>query len=345
MDALGMQLEVTDNPFVPFDDYRTGPEYSYIRMEVPAENWEKALELTAEITLHPAFEPASLEAVRGMMMGSAARSGESASSRSRKLFMEKLLGGNVLAKEVDGSPRTLGGITIEDVKAYYQEYFTAGNVICTMVGDAPPAETAEKVSQLFAGMPDGKSLQYEQSVPVFTPGDFREKLGKKQSSIRLGYLLEKLPESDRAALTIANDLLSSKMSFELREVQGLAYSMGTAVGMENGWGYLTAAMGTGPENIDKALSGIKSELAKAAQGKYTEKEVTKAKNSYIGSRNMRLLTSANRAMYMGIHTMKGEPLDTENARLQAVREVTTEEVNKAAKKYFRNDNLLIVVIE
>ena len=345
MDRMGMNLEVTDNPWIPFDDYRTSPEFSYIRMEVPVENWEEALKLTAEIILKPSFSPRAIEPVRGMTMGSIGRSSESASAISRSTFMNKLLGDHVLAMDTDGSMRSLPGITAADLQDYHARYFTADNLILSIVADADGGEIANSVKNLFGGMANTGVPQPVSPAPVMEAGDFRETLGKRQSYLRLGYLIENLPEEDEAPLIVANALLSENMSFELREVQGLAYSMGSSVGIQDGWGYLAVSMGTGAQNIETALAGIKDQLAKAAEGSYSQKEVTKAVNSYIGRRNMRLLTSINRAYYMGLHTFKSQDADYQQKSLQAISQVTVEDVNRCAKKYFKSEELLIVVVE
>ena len=194
-------------------------------------------------------------------------------------------------------------------------------------------------------MPEGKLSSPQAVKPSPEYGEFREALGKRQSYVRIGYLIDHIPAEDRAALTVANDILSENMSFELREVQGLAYSMGSSLAVEGDWGYLMISMGTGPQNLEKAVEGIKKQLAVFADSEFSEREVTKAKNSFIGWRNMRLLTSANRAYYMGIHTMAGAEPDEEFKRLEEIGNVTSSEVNRCLKKYFQPDKLLTVIVE
>ncbi|MBC8277338.1 MAG: insulinase family protein [FCB group bacterium] len=345
MNRMGMNLEVTDNPWIPYDNYRTSPEFSYIRMEVPVENWEEALKLTAEVILNPSFSPQNIEPVKGMTMGVIGRSSESASAISRSTFMTKLLGDHVLTMDTDGNMRSLPGITAADLQNYHAGYFTADNLILSIVADADGNDVANSVKKLFGKMTNSGLPQPVSPAPAMEVGEFRETLGKRQSYIRLGYLLESLPEEDKAPLTVANALLSENMSFELRERQGLAYSMGSSVGIQDDWGYLIVSMGTGAQNIETALEGIKDQLAKAAEGGYSQREITKAVNSYIGRRNMRLLTSINRAYYMGLHTFKGQDADYQQKYLEVIAEVTVDDVNRCAEKYFKPEELLIVVVE
>lgn len=345
MNALGMRVEVTDNPWIPFDDYRTTPEYSFVRMETATEYWREALTLTAEIIKKPSINPGDVEAIRGMLIGAAARESKSASAKSKAMLNDCLFGSHVLAMSVNGDMRSLSATTREDLVEHHDNYISPYNLILSIVGDPPAEEIADEVIKLFGGSKPVGATAISSTAPTSKPGEYRESLGKKQSYIRLGYLIDEIPEEDEAPLRIAAAILSDKMAFQLRERQGLAYSLGALVGFREGWGYFTAHIGTGPENIETALTGMKEQIAKAAEGRFTEKEVTKAVNSYLGRRNMRLLTSINRASYLGIYTMRGEPLDTSEIWAQAIKSVTANEVNRCAKEYFKTDDLVVVVVE
>ena len=345
MNSMGINIEVDDNPWIPFDDYRTTPKFSFIRMETIDDYWGEALELTAEIIRKPSFSPGAMEAVRGMLIGAAARGSESASVKAKSLFYEKLLGDNVMAMDVDGNMMTLSGVTREDLLDYHQRYFSPDNMILTIVGSPPAKEIAEKVKALFGGMEPSGISAADSSPPVSQIGEYKEKLGKKQSYIYLGYLIEEIPEENRAPLAVANSILSDKMQFQLRERQGLAYSLGSSVSLQEGWGYFLVQMGTGPENIETALAGIKEQISLASKGKFSEKDVTKAVNFYMGRRNMRLLTSINRAYYMGIYAMEDKPLDSARKWLEKIKAVTYEDARACAKEYFKTEDLVIVVVE
>jgi predicted Zn-dependent peptidase len=135
------------------------------------------------------------------------------------------------------------------------------------------------------------------------------------------------------------------MQFELREKQGLAYSLGSEVSLQDGWGYFTVNVGTRADNIEIALKGIKEQIAFVAGGGFSEKEMRKAINSYIEYQNLRLLTSANRAMYLGIFAYNEKELDTLQKRLSALKELKIDEVKVIANKYFTNESEVTVIVE
>ena len=146
-------------------------------------------------------------------------------------------------------------------------------------------------------------------------------------------------------MTVANAILSEKLQFQLRERQGLAYSLGSSVSLHDEWGHFIVSMGTGGENIETALEGIKDQIELAAKGKFSDDDIIRAVNSYVGRRNMRLLTSINRASYMGIYAMKGKPVDSAQTWLESIKSVDYNQVRNCAEKYFKTDDLIIVIVE
>jgi predicted Zn-dependent peptidase len=345
LQRLGMNLETADNPYIPMDDYRTTPEYSFIRLEVPQESWREALTLAGEIVLTPSFSEEAIEATRGELIGGLAREGESASAKAKSLFMKKAVGDNVLSKNVNGSMRSIPSITKEDLLNFHHRYFAPDNLILSVVGGDNPAEITAKLREIFGGLKPTGIKPADNPAPLTVPGDYREKMGKKQSYICYGFLIPTLPEEDKNALLIANAVLSDKMQFELRERQGLAYSLGSEVSLQEGWGYFVVNMGTRADNIETAMKGIKEQIESIAQGEFTEKDMRKALNSYIEYQTLRLLTSANRAMYMGISALKGRELDSVQKRLSELKTITPEQVKSSAKKYFKSENTITIIIE
>jgi predicted Zn-dependent peptidase len=158
-------------------------------------------------------------------------------------------------------------------------------------------------------------------------------------------LISEIPPEDEAPLKIAAEILGEKMAFQLRERQGLAYSISAEVEVRQGWGYFSAFMGTAPDNLETALAGLKEQIMQAGKGGFTVKEVERAANSFMGARNMRLLTSINRAYYLGIYAFKGLPLNYGEKWSEKVKAVSVDEVNRCAQKYFKLDNLVTVVVE
>ena len=101
-------------------------------------------------------------------------------------------------------------------------------------------------------------------------------------------------------MTVVNGLLNERLVRELREKEGLAYSVGASLGVVEGSAVLTVSMGTAPEKIEQAREGIRREIANLRTMEVTADDVARRVNAVTGRLQMRMLSSLNRAFYLGL---------------------------------------------
>jgi predicted Zn-dependent peptidase len=177
------------------------------------------------------------------------------------------------------------------------------------------------------------------------PKQVVEKAGKGQSYLYLGAILNEVAPADRAALDIMNAILSSRVAFELREKKGLAYALGTSLGLHDGWGWLVATIGTRPQNLEAARNGILEQIEAMRTAAPDAKEVEKNINAYVGRMLMRRLSRINAAYYYGLYEFEGLGYDYYERSLAEWRKVTKEDVERVANKYLPRDQFVTVIVE
>ncbi len=98
----GVDLKEADSPMIPFDDRYHVPDFSYVRLEGPAENLEAALTGLAEMISDPAWDVAGWEAA--VASHEAARKADNrGSEKAGQFFFSALLGSDhPLAQPVSG---------------------------------------------------------------------------------------------------------------------------------------------------------------------------------------------------------------------------------------------------
>jgi zinc protease len=349
---MGATLQVTDNPFIPFDDYYFTGEYSYIRFETLGEFAEAGLGLLAHLVQKPPIRQDAVDAVREEMLGIIRRDKGKPSAVAGRLFLDKLLPGNPLSRPLLGTEESLQSITIDDLTAFHRIYFAPPNLILSVVGNAPVDDLKKWAETSFGKIPDERGTKAG-IPPAPMPksparkGDKPEKaeeaVGKEQSSIFIGSVLGWKPE-DLPALTAMNEILSERLAFDLREKQGLAYSIGAALHIAGGgqtpWGWLAASMGTSPANIDKSAAGILKEMGNLGAAAPDEMELRKAVAEYVGKILRRRLPSVGYAYILGLEEFLGMPPGYQMQLLDAMKRLKPEDVQKAAKKYVHTDAMV-----
>ncbi len=148
--------------------------------------------------------------------------------------------GHIPAGTIDG----VNGITIEDVRNFYREYYTRDNVVIGL-GGGYDRQLLEKIRTDLAKLPPGKPQGEKGTGPLTTGGlsplpvsppkidGLQVKIVEKDCSataIEIGYPIDLLRgEKDWYALAVANSWLgehrnsSSHLYHVLREIRGLNY--------------------------------------------------------------------------------------------------------------------------
>ncbi|HEX7343131.1 MAG TPA: insulinase family protein, partial [bacterium] len=181
--------------------------------------------------------------------------------------------------------------------------------------------------------------------PNMPAGRQEEAGGKDQSFIGMGYAFDLKSPADRAPLAILNSIISDRMQFQLREKEGLAYTLGSSVNFQSNWGVWAATMGTGPQNLIRAEAGIKEQLARAMKEKFTERDVEKARNAYLGRQMLRSLSRINQTYLMGLAEFRGEGAQSYRKWAQEVGQVKADEVIRVAREYLRTEGLTVAIVK
>ena len=154
-----------------------------------------------------------------------------------------------------------------------------------------------------------------------------------------------MPESDRAALATASLVLSDRLQMDLRETQGLAYSIGASLAtLGEDRGLLSVAMGTAPDNVEKAEAEIRRVASELRAGPIESDEIQRVVAARVGRILMRRLPTQNQAMYDGLQLFYGRPTGGNLEFLEAISTVTPEQVADAAKRYIDPDRWVVAII-
>jgi len=344
--AIGANVTLYDNPWIPYDDRYTTRQFSFMKFETIDEFTERGLSLFADMIRNPRFDSAAVEDVRRTIMGLLGRQSGMTRNVCRDLFYETMFQGEAYAKTVNGSPRTVGTITRDDLIEYHKRYYSAGNMIIT-VGTNRDADTVmAMMKDAFGDMPavDFSPAPIRPGPEIAGVARAHEGMEKEQVYIYLGGRLPGITDEDTPAIDVAVEVLSARLGKELREKQGLAYSVGAGANFDRDFGWYICAMGTGADNFETARDGIIAEINRLKAEGITAEELETAVNSIWGSSLTRRLSRINQAYYMGIGEYLGIGYDYQDEYIDKIRALTTSQVQAAAMRYLDTDNYVLATV-
>jgi predicted Zn-dependent peptidase len=207
----------------------------------------------------------------------------------------------------------------------------------------PAEETLELVEDAFSGGPEATPARGPYPDPAPTGEAPVVEIGDApQVTLLWGRLVEVAPE-DRAALLVAMDALSDRMTAVVREREGLAYRLGAGVRpIPGGAWILSARVGTRPENSRRVAELLATLVAELGTDRLSEGDLERLNARARRTRMLRGLSAASRAYRVGraLFEGPGSPLAIDDFGYSAV---TPEQVRQAVSRYLVADDMLLIV--
>jgi len=335
LQSIGAQLQVVDNPNIPYDDRYLSPQFTYFRFESIDEFAAKSLDLIYDQMANSIFPEDKTEETRKEILAVLKRDQTSPSKNCSQLFYQTLFGSHPYHKPFSGTMESISSITQEDLLNFHSRFYSANNLIIAVATGLPAAETFSLIEKRFSKLPSEKQLMAMAPLPTSTKSiqAAEKKLESQQLYLYVGSLLPDLSLTDKVDVEVANSVLSSRLGLNLREKQGLAYSVASAVRWDRDFGWFYAYMGTSPQNFDVARDGILHEIKKLKTELVSAAELEKAKNDLRGSLLMSRLSSVNQAFYMSVNEYLGLGYRWDQEFLPNLAKVTAEKIRLAFQNW------------
>jgi len=271
------------------------------------------------------------------------------------IFNEIVFRGHPEHRPPIGYTRTVKKLTRDDLLAFYSQYYVPGNAILAIVGDIDRDEVTRRVEDLFGRwrLRDGFEAP-SVPPPVLQAGPIERyvQATKEQVNIYLGHVGIDRQNPDYYALLVLDTILGSSPGFTsripriLRDEQGLAYTTfsnitGTA---RIDPGRFVAYIGTSPDNLDRAVAGLKREINRIVGEPVSSEEVQAARDYLTGSFVFDFQTNSQVAQFL---------IDAETYHLgfdylrkypASIGAVTIEDISHVARQYIHPDRMTTVVV-
>ncbi len=158
---------------------------------------------------------------------------------------------------------------------------------------------------------------------------------KAQAHVVIGFRGVTLDSPDRFALGVLSTVLSGqggRLFLELRDRLSLAYSVSSAHTEGVDPGYFAFYIGTSPDKVETALTGLYAEIDKVVQSPLTELELQRARSYLAGAHAIGLQRGSARAAAICFNHLYGLPREAYRTHLEGLLAVTADDVLAAAQR-------------
>lgn len=312
---------------------------------------DKILELMTDVLYNPVFPEEELEKLRKQTLTSLASSKDSPDYLASVVSNAVVYGkdhpyGEPMTEE------TVANVSLEDVRQYYRTFFKPNISYLAMVGDIEEKEAKKIAETYFSSWEKGSVPEFDYAKPRLPEENkvaLHDRSSAVQSVIQVAYPVEMdLTNPDYQATRVLNFILgegfNSRLNGNLRETKGYTYGARSSFGSDKLIARFSANTSVRNAVTDSSVYEILYEIRNIAENGITEEELKTAKANLSG-RFGRSLENPNTIATFAINTARyGLSDDFYSNYLKRLEALTAEEINAAARKYMKPENLYITVV-
>lgn len=309
-----------------------------------------AVSMFAQVISSPSFPKKALQRERKRLLIGIQGKKQSPGALSSEAFNKEIFASHPYAAPAEGTEESIQALKRSDLTTFYKQYYVAKNATIALVG-ALSRDEAERLSntitnkltvgQAAAALPEVGTLQQAKELRIKHPSS--------QSHVLVGQPGIYRGDADYFPLYVGNHILGgsgliSKLSTEIRENRGLAYSS---------YSYFSPMRKHGPfimgfqtrndqanEALDVAMQTLRSYLDKGP----SEEELVAAKKNITGGFPLNIASNKSILGYIAMIGFYGLPLDYLDQFQANINALSTKQIKEAFQRRIHPDKLVTVVV-
>ncbi len=299
--------------------------------------------LLADDLLHPALPAHAFKVAQGQQVQSLPGLLKSPSYLSRRALQKALYPANDPSLR-EAVPKTVAGLTREDVLAYYDAVFRPDLTTIVVIGRTTPAQARQIVEKYFgAWTATGKKPDTDlPPVPLSKPSVATvPDASRVQDEVTLAETMGITRSSpDYYKLELGNHVLSgafyaSRLYHDLREKAGLVYAVDSFVEARKTRSLFGVFFACDPPKVAKARAMVERDLKAMQTAPVTPSELRRAKTLLIRQIPLSEASTAAIAGGMLSRSEEGLPLDEPTQAAKQYLRITAKQVQKAFSQWVR----------
>ncbi|MEO8591716.1 MAG: pitrilysin family protein [Candidatus Solibacter sp.] len=329
-------------------DAFTSKELVCFNTKVLDEHLSLAFDVLADLVLRPMFREEDIEKEKGVILEELKMEEDSPDYLVHEIFSANFWKDHALGKPILGTPQNVRRFDSTMVRDFYQEVYVPSNIVITAAGNLTHDGLTALVKQYFAGLPAGAPAPQEAIPGTHARIALRNKKSLEQVHLCMGVPSYPLPHEERFACYVLNTLLGGGMSSRLfqniRERQGLAYSVFSELNPYRDTGCLSIYAGTSVESAPKVVEAVVQEFRALKQERVSDEELRRAKDHLKGSLMLGLESTGSRMSNLARQEIYFGRFFSLDELLESIEAVTAEDVGRIAQTFFEPKQIALTVL-
>lgn len=329
-------------------DAFTSKELVSYNVKVLDEHLPEAFDVVADLVRNPLFQEDDIEKEKGVILEELKMEVDNPEYLIHEIFSSHFWKGHPLGRPILGTKQTIRAFDREKVERYYRQFYTPENILITAAGSLDHRKLVRLAERHFADLKPRHTPKVKEIPQPHAPLVFRDKASLEQVHVYLGVPSIPMSHESRFAWYILNAILGGGMSSRLfqniREKQGLAYTVYSELTMYRDAGCMLIYAGTSLKTAGKVVESIVRELRELADQKVSAEELRRAKDHLKGSYVLGLESTSSRMGTLARQEVYFQKFFSLDEMLESIERVTAEEVQKLAQEFFDPRQMAVAML-
>jgi zinc protease len=319
-------------------------------VQVLAQDFDQGVALLADNELHPALPAAAMTVLSKQLVQIVAARVHSPGYLAQRSLRAALFPADDPSLR-EATPESVRGLSLEDVRAYYQKVFRPDLTTIVVVGHVSPQQARATIGKYFGDW-SASGPKPDTDLPAAAPNKPSTVAVPDGSRVQDNVILAQnlsltRSDPDFYALELGSSVLgggfySTRLSIEMRKNSGLVYSVGSTLQAGRTRGGYFIQYACDPQNVGKAANIAVQELKSMQTAPAGADELLRVKALLL--RRIPLGEASVDGIAHGLIERRelNLPLDEPSIAARRYIELTPAEVQSAFQKWIRPDDLVRV---
>ena len=327
----------------------TNREYTCYYINVISDYLELAIEILSDTYLDSTFDDEEIEKEKNVVIEEIKMYEDTPDEHIHDLFMETMFYNSPLGHSILGSFDTIDAINRDNIVAFYKQHYTDDESLFVISGNFNIEEARKIVEKYFCKDCIAANTIKLPALPQYER-KLRAHLDKDLEQIHLCIGTDGLSkvDEDRWAFYLFNTILGGSMSSRLfqniREKEGLCYSIYCFYSSFMDTGVFGIYCGTAPSQYNKLLQLIANECKQLLTQGISEEELSDAKSYLVGNMALSLESTEVRMSHIAKNEMVFGQQFTFKEIVRNIQTVTMDDFMRVAHRILDNAQYSLVTI-
>ncbi|GAA0857639.1 pitrilysin family protein [Aliiglaciecola litoralis] len=332
--------------------FSAGGRYTQIRVNSLVENLDETLALLKMKLFHPAFLEEDFQRIKQNLIQQLLQRKNNPAVLASRVVDNLLYGShNVVSLPSSGTVETVSAIELDDIKMFYQRFYTPSKANLVIVGDINEKSIAKKLGFLTQWPAKDYTIPAYAEFPVYSKSKIYlvNKPDASQSVVRI---IEKSLPYDATGEHFKSQLMNfplggmfnSRINLNLREDKGYTYGASSQFIGGKTLGRFQAGADLKQQNTADGIKEILNEIKTYQRSGMTEAELSSMRSAYTQSEALNYETPYNKASFLNHLLTFDLAKEYRQEQTKIINSITREELNTLAAKLLDTNDMQIVVV-